>query len=99
MVKKANWGKILNDQLPTIERNSQRDEDMASLTPRMEALMEQLNMSDRGPTMGAFIMVNPYLYSAYNPVALPLLSQATNSRGTMASFRGNGGRQSLLSSF
>lgn len=62
-----------NEQLlPTIERNHQMVEDMATMTPRVEAMREQLRVPGRGPT-GASKMVNPQVDSAYNPAAFSLL--------------------------
>lgn len=58
--------------LQTVERNHQMDEDMAPMTPRMEAMREQLKASGRGPT-GASKMVKLQVDSAYNPAAFSLL--------------------------
>lgn len=60
---------------------------MASMTTKMEAMMELFRASGGRPTSRASATANLQLESAYNPIAFPPLAQLSNSRGIMAPLR------------
>lgn len=60
MEKQTNWGKIPKLSLTQTEKGiRQRNEDIASMTAIMEAMMEQLKAMGKGPASGADKMANP----------------------------------------